>query len=195
MIDWVLGLFRQTAAEVLFFSICLAGAVISAFSLVFGGHGDADSGDGDSGDGDHAEQGDHGIGFASLFSVRGVSLLATGFGGVGYLVYHRTQKPLLASVAGIIGAFALAIPGLWFIHMFFQQQASSLVSSDHLEGKQGSVVLSIPGAGAGRGEVSLVVSGTPMVKPAVTNDPETIKKGSMVRVVRSSAEVVEVTRV
>src|SRR5262245_19268742 len=116
---WLGDILASATTTVTFFTIFLVGVVFSAFSLIFGGHGHSDhdvSHDVDhdishdaGGDHDaHDTSGDHADGDAGahplnvgLLSVRGVALLSTGFGGIGFLMFATTQRLLLSTATGL----------------------------------------------------------------------------------------------
>jgi len=191
MVEWFASLFSGAFAEIALLCICLSGAVFTVISILFGGdadHGDMDHGGDSAGDNDHATDG------PSFFSIRGLSLFATGFGGVGYIVQHYTHKPLVASVSGLVFGMLLAMAGLAFIRFFYRQQVSSLVSSEQVIGTTGTVSTSIS-PGGGVGEVSLVIAGIQTTRTAIGDGGEPISQGSIVRVVRLVGSHVVVEKV
>src|SRR5262245_19965441 len=109
MVHWLTGVLASATTAITFVTLCLVGVVFSAFSLVMGGHGGDHGVDHDVGhdighdighadvshdaDASHDSAGDHdggGTFSVGMFSVRGVALLCTGFGGIGFLVYTAT---------------------------------------------------------------------------------------------------------
>jgi hypothetical protein len=208
MIDWIMSLFSDLGARMVFAGIFFFGFVILAGSLVFGGgEHDVDHGGGDHGGGDHdAGHDGHGHGesghngheapaltFASFLSVRGVALMCVGYGGGAYIIYHFMHAPNTAAIGGIPCAFLFASPALWMIGKFMQQQSSSLVSTEMAVGKIATVTLKIDARGGG--EVSLVLSGETFYRQAHTSHHEDIPRGSPVRVVRVLGSVFEVVPV
>lgn len=185
--DWLTSLFKGSMAQLTFLALCIAGTVISAFSLIFGGDSDADA------DADH-DGGDHGHEGPKMFSIRGISLFATGFGGVGYLIQRYTGKTLVASASGLLAGFLMALLGLAFIRLFFKQQANSLVQAD-IDGATGVVTTSIPAARGGMGEVNLVVSGSQVTRLASTDAAAEIPSGSLVKVLKAVGNIVVVEKI
>ena len=192
MFEWIASLFQSIVADMVFLSICVAGAAFTVFSMMFGGDHDGHEGmhfgHGDAGghdvghDGD-AHHGDHGQEDGpSYFSFRGMVLFATGFGGVGYLVQHYTGKTLVASVAGLVAGVVLALIGISIIRMFFHQQASSLVPATQAVGTMATVITSIPADGMG--EVSFVLAGVQTTRAAIGNRGSAIPSGREVKIVR-----------
>lgn len=193
MIDWIFSFFQGTTAGLVFLSICLAGAVFSAFSLIFGGDSDAEA-DADT-DLDLDHDVDHGNGNGEgpgALSLRSISLFATGFGGVAFLVHNFTGRLLVSSVAGLLSGWVLAAIALAAIRAIYQQQASSMISTTQMTGATGMVTTAIPTAGYG--EVLLTVAGRQITRRATTADQAAIPDGTAVRVVKylGSTVVVEV---
>ena len=197
MFHWLAQAVASTTTTVTFFTIFLVGVVFSVFSLILGGHGDHVDHDvghdighdaGSDHDG-HSESGGHGgdsdVGAHSLFSVgifsvRGVALLATGFGGLGFLIYLSTGKLLFSTAAALVGGYIFAFLVLYTLKVFKSQQANSLISMSSAVGAEGIVTISIPAGGLG--EVSLLVSGREMFKPARSRNGVPIQAGARVQV-------------
>ena len=208
MFGWLTQAIASTTTAVTFFTIFLVGVVFSVFSLILGGHGDhadhdlgQDMGhDADSGHDGHADSGDHGDGAAgmhSLFSVgilsvRGVALMSTGFGGIGFLIYVSTGKLLFSNIAALVGGYIFAFAVLYTLKVFKSQQANSLIKMSSAVGAEGIVTVSIPENGMG--EVSLSVSGMEMFKPARSKNGAPIQSGSRVQVSQISGGTLVVTR-
>lgn len=190
MFEWVTSLFSGVMAELIFLGICVASAIITGFSIVFGGDHDADHGDVGH---DVHHEGDHSREGPGFFSVRGLTLFGTGFGGVGYLVQHFTGLTLVASVAGFASGIVLAMLGLAFIRAFYRQQASSLQPSEAVVGAVATVITSIPPDG-GAGEVEFVTGGVHMTRPATSADGTAFGRGQTVRVARTAGHAVVVER-
>jgi membrane protein implicated in regulation of membrane protease activity len=214
MLHWFSDILASATTTITFFTIFLVGVVFSAFSLILGGHGDHgadhdvghdfghdtghDAGhDGSADHGDHgADHNDGGLGISGffavgMFSVRGVALLATGFGGFGFLIFTLTQKILFSTAAALVGGYIFAFLVLYTLKVFKAQQANSLVSSSSAIGVEGIVTVSIPEDGLG--EVSLRVSGTEMFKPARSANRGPIKSGTRVQVNQISGGTLVVT--
>jgi hypothetical protein len=181
--EWILALFGESIALLTFFSIFAAGMTFTVFTLLFGG--DADDGDiggdhdGDFG-GDHdADGGDaaHGPG---LLSIKGVSFLLTGFGGVAFIVMYFTEKVFVSSLAGLFGGWPFALVCLAMYRVFIRQEASSLSKAEDYVGATGTVVTSIPAKGLG--EVTLIVGEQQVTKSAVAHSGTALKTGTPVRV-------------
>jgi membrane protein implicated in regulation of membrane protease activity len=218
MLHWFSDILASATTTITFFTIFLVGVVFSAFSLILGGHGDhgadhdvghdfshdaghdAGHDGGHDGSGDHGDHGgdhsDGGFGISGffavgMFSVRGVALLATGFGGFGFLIFTLTQKILFSTAAALVGGYIFAFVVLYTLKVFKAQQANSLVSSSSAIGVEGIVTVSIPEDGLG--EVSLRVSGTEMFKPARSANRGPIKSGTRVQVNQISGGTLVVT--
>lgn len=196
-----MGFFRNSISLLSFASIFAAGMVFTVFTLVFGGDHDGGGDHGDFG-GDHDGGGDHGgdhddggQGPPNIFSIRGLSLLAVGFGGVGYIVMYYTQNLLLSALSGLVFGWVFSVGVLLMMRIFIQQQGSSVISPRALIGTIGEVTTGIPANGLG--EVRLAVEDTIISKTATANGGVTIVAGRRVRVIAflgGSVIVEEVTQ-
>jgi hypothetical protein len=192
MLDWLGQMVASTTTTMTFFTIFLVGVVFSAFSLIMGGHGDgadhdvghdfgtADAHDADLSDGGHADAGGDGALSVGVFSVRGIALLATGFGGIGFLLHVSTQRVMFSTAAALVGGYLFAFIVLYTLKIFRSQQSNSLVQMSSAVGAEGIVTVSIPEGGLG--EVSLLLSGNEMFKPARSSSGTPIKSGTRVQV-------------
>jgi|SRR3989344_3537376 len=195
MIDWASNLLSEGLASLVFASLAIVGAIISIVSMLFGGDHDSDV-DHDvdhDGDGDHGDQGDSGVGFGWLLypvmSVRGMSLLATGFGALGYITFYITQKLLYSCIVGTLSGWLFAFVGFMLIRTFKKQQSNSLVQNESLIGLEAIVTLYIPENGMG--EVTLIVPGQGQTRrTAVSSQP--IRSGQPVKIIRTFGSNVEV---
>lgn len=205
MINWMSNLLEAGTALLVFASLALLGTAVSIFSMLFGGDHDSDhdfshdvSADHDAG-GDHhgdSHDGGHGLSFSWLFlpvlSVRGMSLLATGFGALGFITYYLTEKLLFSCVVGMFSGWLFAFAGLMLVRMFMKQQANSLVYNQSLIGETAIVITSIPQNGMG--EVTLQVPGLGKIARTATSK-QPVGRGRSVKVVRvigSNLEVKEI---
>lgn len=195
MIDWASNLLSEGIASLVFAALAIVGAIISIVSMLFGGDHDSDV-DHDvdhGGDGDHGDHGDSGVGFGWLLypvmSVRGMSLLATGFGALGYITFYVTQKLLYSCIVGTLSGWLFAFVGFMLIRTFKKQQSNSLVQNEALIGLEAIVTLSIPKNGMG--EVTLIVPGQGQTRrTAVSSQP--IRSGQPVKIIRTFGSNVEV---
>ncbi|OGY88619.1 MAG: hypothetical protein A3B30_03595 [Candidatus Komeilibacteria bacterium RIFCSPLOWO2_01_FULL_52_15] len=183
---WLGYLFGDSLALLVFFSIFSAGMVFTLFSLIFGGdHDGADHG-GDMHAGDHAGD-QHGDSDSEqqgpgMFSVRGISILATGFGGVAFIVEYLTGKPVVSSIAGVAVAWPFAVLCLMLYRFFIHQGASSHIRPSQFMNALGVVVTGIPVGELG--EVAVNIEGAAQVtKMAVARGGEALPTGTPVRVI------------
>ena len=202
MLDWLGRTLATTTTSLTFFTLFLVGVTFSVFSLIFGGHGGDHSVDHDTGhdtDADHGgdssadhDAGGDGSSFSvGMFSVRGVALLCTGFGGIGFLVYTGTEKIFFSTAGALVGGYVFAFIVLYTLKVFKSQQANSLVDMSRAVGAQGVVTVSIPENGIG--EVSLMVSGMEMFKSARSLNGKGIRSGASIQVSRVSGGTFIVT--
>jgi len=182
------GVFTGVMTELTFLAICIGGAIICGASLIFGGD-DADLGVdhhleiGHSHDSDGHDQG------PGVLSIRGLSMLATGFGGFGFLAFHYTKKPLFASLVGLASGLLFAFLGLLILRVLLRQESNSLIGMSAIIGSVGIVTVSIPENGLG--EVALTVEGRQLTRMA-TAEGNAIRHGTSVRVLNSSGSTVVV---
>lgn len=180
--------FRASTAFMTFLTIFGVGLGITLLSLVFGGdHDHGDMGHADGHDGDDGNQG------PGLFSIRGLSLFATGFGGIGLLVMQMTNQVLTASISGAAFGFVFAFLGITVMRALIRQQASTMIQPASFNQIVGEVSTTIPEHGVG--EVRLTVEGTTMTKTASSVSGRRIPTGSLVRVVRAAGGTVAVEEV
>jgi hypothetical protein len=200
MFQWLSQVVLSTTTTITFFTIFLVGVAFSAFSLIMGGHGDHDA-DHDIGhDTDHDGAGAHdssadgeihSLFSVPIFSVRGIALLATGFGGIGFLIHVNTGKILFSTAAALVGGYGFAFIVLYTLKLFKAQQANSLVSMSSAIGGRAIITVSIPEGGLG--EVSMVVSGVEMFRPARSHNGRPLKAGTSVEVTQVTGGTVVVS--
>jgi hypothetical protein len=200
MFGWLTQAIASITAAMTFLGIFLVGVVFSALSLVLGGHGDGDHDfghetdhdtDHDHGSEHHGENGESSIFSVGMFSMRGIILLTSGFGGIGFLVQVSTGKVFFSTAAGIVGGYVFAFIVLYALKIFKSQQANSLIELKSAVGIQGVVTVSIPSTGVG--EVRLTVSGMEMSKTAVSKNGVPIRSGTPVRVEEVNGSTLVVT--
>src|SRR3989344_2101535 len=146
MIDWIGNFIAQGTALLMFASLAILGMIVSIFSLLFGGDHDTDHDfdhdmdhDGGGDHGDH-DDGGPGIGAWLLFpvlSVRGMALLATGFGALGYITYSITSKLLFSCAVGTLSGWLFAFAGFMLIRVFKKQESNSVIFDETLIGRGG----------------------------------------------------------
>ena len=187
MFETISEFFRNSLGLMIFFAIFAFGMIFTLFSLIFGGeHDGGDHGDihGDAhGDGDDNQA-------PGFFSIRGISLFATGFGALGFIVMYYTEKVLLASVSGLGFGWVFAFLGLFMMRMLIRQQANSMMRPEEMIGTLGEVTTGIPDHGVG--EVRMTVDGVTLTRTASSTSGTAIRSGTIVRVVRSDGGTVSV---
>ncbi len=186
MFDWVWTAIASATATMTFFGIFLVGIVFSLFSLIMGGHGDGEHDlmghdvHHDTGHHDGEQDGESNFFNVGFLSVRGMALLASGFGGVGFLVQVYTGKVFFSTMSGLLFGYVFAFAVLKVMQMFKAQQSNSLISMDNAKGQEATVVTSIPQNGAG--EIRFELSGQEFVKMAYSGNGNPIRSGSRVRI-------------
>lgn len=171
-----------------FLSIFIVGFALLLLSMIFG----HDTGDGI--DHDFSADADHGASGPSIFSVRMISLLLVGFGGAGFGVRATSEASmLLASLAGLGGAVVVGVIGYLIIRLFYASQVSSTITDRDLIGCTGNLIDGI--SGTGNGQISCVLRGREMTYLARSRDGSSIPRGTPVRVIGKSGNIVTVESV
>jgi membrane protein implicated in regulation of membrane protease activity len=134
-------LISQLSAFGVFLGIAGIGFLFLVISLIFGelfDHLGADA--------DHSL--DHGG--PSFLSLRGISVFATAFGGIGAIAVRYGLGVLPATGAGFAGGFVFAYIIYAFAKFLYGQQASTEMSTQDLLGQTARVVVAIPKDGLGQ---------------------------------------------
>lgn len=148
--------------------------------------GDFDAGpDMDAGDMHSGDLHDSDLSFKAL-SLQGITAFFMMFGLVGWAVIRQGDYPAIVPI--ISGAVA-GVLTVWVMKMLFQAagrlQSSGTMNLANAVGTEGTVYLTIrPGS---IGKVQICFQDRYAVLDAVTDDPDEIKTGDAVRVVRVSA--------
>jgi membrane-bound ClpP family serine protease len=170
-----------------FLSIFIVGFAVLVISMIFG-HDTGDGFDHDLG-GDAGVDADHGG--PNIFSVRMISLLLVGFGGGGFGVRATSDASMLvASMAGLGGAAVVGVIGYVIIRMFYSSQASSTITDRDIIGCTANLIDGI--SGTGNGQISCVLRGREITYLARSRGGESIPRGTPVRVVGKSGNIVTV---
>jgi len=166
----------------IFVAIALAAFIIVAGSFLFGHDHEVDH-DHDHGDAGHEADAGGDEPTISIFSTKVLATLCMGFGSAGAIAMHYHANLLTASLVGLLCGAVLG--GLMYLvlGLFYQQQASSLVSTSTAVGCTGSVTVSI--GEDSPGEVGLNLSGQYLTYSATSKDGTAIPKGQTVRIVRT----------
>ena len=166
----------------IFISIFAVGFVILLFSMLFG-HDDVDV------DADVDADGlDHG---PSIFSVKMIALIMVGFGAGGFGLRATTEASMaVASLGGAAGAVVVGLVGYLILRAFYRSQASSTIVEQDIVGSSGSLIDGI--VEDGRGQVACVLRGREITFIARSKDGRPIKRGTPVKIVAKSANIVTV---
>ena len=166
--------------------------------MLVGGHlGDADAhadvdvhadvgdvGGGHAGDAiDQADHPDSGDAF-KLLSVQAIAAFLMGFGWGGLGAYRGTDWgwPVAVIVAIVCGVGMVWILSL-LLKAVYDLQSSGNISINSAVGHDGSVYVTVPASGKGRGRVRVVIGNRQRVYNAITEGEE-LTRNSQVRVVR-----------
>jgi len=124
----------------------------------------------------------HGLdhGGPGFFSVRGIAVFITAFGGVGAIGTYLGYGVFPSSGFGFISGFALATLVYFFARFLYGQQASSTTTAAELVGRAAQVSVRIPENGVG--QVRCLVGETMVDKIARSRDGNAIAHNSVVRI-------------
>lgn len=170
--------------SMLFFSIpAIAGSAFFVFRMVMmltGGLADADTTD----LGDAGTDGHHSTEAFNLLSVQSVTAFLMGFGWVGLgarlsLGWEFGASALLGAAGGVAMVWLLA----WMFRTMYALQSSGNVNIADAVGREGSVYVSIPAHGQGRGQVRVVIGDRARTYNAVSLG-DSIPSQARVRVTR-----------
>lgn len=169
----------------IFATIFGIGFTILIFSLIFGHDVEADAdidGDVDSGNG------------PSIFSVKMIALLMVGFGALSFGVRATSDATMLvSSMAGVGGAAAVGAIGYFIIRAFYTSQTSSTITDRDIIGSLATLIDTIPENG--NGQVSCVIRGREITFLARSQNGKKIERGTPVKVLSKTANMVVVEKV
>jgi hypothetical protein len=139
-------------------------------------------------DADHSF--DHGG--PSFFSIRGISVFITAFGGIGAIGIRYGLSTTGASGAGLVGGVIFAYMIYGFARFLYSQQATSSMSATDVVGQNARVVVAIPAGGLG--QIRCRVGEELVDKIARSRSGEAIGENVTVRVDEVLGETVIVSR-
>jgi membrane protein implicated in regulation of membrane protease activity len=164
----------------IFATIFGVGFLLLIISLIFGHDFDHDVDSGIDHDGG-----------PSIFSVKMISLLMVGFGAGSFGVRATSNATMLqASIAGIGGAVIIGAVGYAIIRAFYTSQASSTITNQDIVGCEATLIDAI--SQSGNGQVSCILKGREMTYLARSSDGQSIARGTPVRIISRSGNVVTV---
>ena len=154
--------------------------------MAFAGIGaDMDAGDVDV-DADLGGDVEHGDSTAAfkLLSIQSIAAFCMGFGwgGLSALIGFDWSVPVSLAVGAGIGAGFVWLE-IMLMKLVYDLQSSGNVNIDDAIDTEGSVYVSVPQQGTGRGQVRVIIGDRARIYNAVT-EGDTIATGSRVRVVR-----------
>lgn len=134
------------------------------------------------GDVDHDIDHDHGIDFQFLTFKNMIAFFALfGWSGLASIDagFSLALILILSTIAGLIMMVIMAS----IFYFMSKLSDSGTLNMQNAVGTTGKVYLSIPGKKAGTGKVQVKVQGTLRDLTAITEDPESIKTGSLIEVI------------
>lgn len=123
---------------------------------------------------------DLGHGGPGFFSVRGIAVFITAFGGVGAIGTYLGYGVFPSSGFGFISGIVLATLVYFFARFLYGQQASSTTTSAELVGRRAQVSVGIPENGVG--QVRCLVGETMVDKIARSRNGNAIAHNSVVKI-------------
>ncbi|GAB4319259.1 MAG: hypothetical protein Kow0059_13130 [Candidatus Sumerlaeia bacterium] len=157
---------------ILFLTIAVAGFIMVAASMLFGGDVDADAGD---------LVGDVGHPGAGVLNLKVISMAVCGWGVAGGLAHYLGMDRVGASLVGVGGAVVLGGIGLVIMNLFYRSQAPFVIrDADYLH-TTGRTLYEIPPGGLG--QIICSVKGTSLTLMARDEKGRRIPKDSIVEIV------------
>jgi membrane-bound ClpP family serine protease len=170
---------------VIFATIFGIGFAILIFSVIFGQDVDADA------DIDGDFDGGHG---PNIFSFRMLALLMVGFGALSFGVRATSDATMLvSSMAGVAGAAVVGAIGYFIIRAFYASQSSSTITDSDIIGCTASIIDTIPENG--NGQISCVIRGREITFLARSQSGQAIERGTPVKVISKTTNMVFVEKV
>jgi membrane protein implicated in regulation of membrane protease activity len=125
---------------------------------------------------------DHDIdgGGPTFFSVRGIAVFITAFGGFGAIATNLGYSALPSSALGFAGGLILATVVYFFARFLYGQQASSTISSSDLVGRTAHVSVAIPANGVG--QIRCLIGESMIDKIAQSRDGNAITHNALVTI-------------
>ncbi|HLG16464.1 MAG TPA: hypothetical protein VJH03_18455 [Blastocatellia bacterium] len=166
-------MWESLSALTVFLAIAAVGFLFLLISLIFGGlfaHFDFA----------HDVGHDLGHGGPGFFSVQGIAVFITAFGGVGAIGTYLGYSVFPSSGFGFISGIVLATLVYFFARFLYGQQASSTTTSAELVGRSAQVSVGIPANDVG--QVRCLVGETMVDKIARSRDGNAIAHNSVVRI-------------
>jgi hypothetical protein len=178
-----MSVLTEFSAFGIFLGIAGVGFLFLLISLIFGEifeHFEADA--------DHSF--DHSG--PSFFSVRGISVFVTAFGGIGAIGVRYGLSTTGASAAGVAGGMVFAYVIYLFARFLYGQQATSSLTGSDIVGQTARVVVAIPANGLG--QIRCRVGEELVDRIARSRNGEAIAENVSVRVEEILGETVIVSR-
>ncbi|MCH4889733.1 hypothetical protein EZV73_19275 [Acidaminobacter sp. JC074] len=135
-------------------------------------------------DGDIDTEAESDFSFAwHIFSVRNLIAFLTFFGWTGIVLIPKMDSNVLVITLSVIGGFIAMMVSFGLFYFMQKMTNDGSVKPSHAVGRVGHVYIPIPKDKSGLGKITLIISGASKELDAMTNDPETIKTNTPVKVV------------
>ena len=128
-----------------------------------------------------------------LFSLRNLVSFLLGFGWTGVALHNSIENQwVLLFVAIIVGSLFVAI-FFFIIRTLLKLSEDNSFRIEESLGKTGDVYIQIPANKAGKGKILISIKGSTHELSAITEDPDPIKVGTFVKVVKVDDKILTVT--
>jgi membrane protein implicated in regulation of membrane protease activity len=135
--------------------------------------------------------GDHG--FADYLSVRNFVALFVGYGWVALAALLSGASRGMASILGVCAGIVLVFISLYLLKTFLRFQEDGTLDINSLPGKRATVYITIGGSSSTSGKVMVDTKTGRMELPARTGDPQVLRPGQTVKILRVDGGVLWVT--
>lgn len=158
--------------------------IIQTIMTFIGVHGDTGDIDTDLGNG--ADAADHPF---QLFSLRNLVNFLLGFGWTGATLYPSVENKIVLGIYSfLVGAILI---GIFFLVMksLMKLAEDNTFKIENTIGEIADVYMTIPPACTGKGKIFISVRGSTHELQAITKNEESIKNGSLVKVIAVEGDI------
>lgn len=128
------------------------------------------------------------VGAFKALSIQSISAFCMGFGWAGLGAYHGVGSEMFVSILAAVGGGVVMV---WMLAMLLKGvgalHSDGTFSMKSAVGTEADVYVTVPAAGAGRGQVKLVMSGRQRIVNATSEGPA-LPTSARVRIVRVNSD-------
>jgi len=118
-----------------------------------------------------------------IFSVRNLIAFLTFFGWTGIVLTPKFEYQFVVIILSVIAGIVAMMVSIGLFYFMQRMTNDGSIKPSHAVGRTGHVYIPIPKEKSGLGKINLVMSGASKELDAMTNDAETIKTNTPVKVV------------